>query len=122
MESHFQAEWDAMAENVGELDALQQKIHQFRPWFETSPQGLQMLESLASAFPDHGDVWAKSIQVAEGNKVTCTGFARTQPDLMALLERMRTHPDITGAPGPAIRGENPIQFSVTYQWEPQHDR
>jgi len=122
MESHLQAEWDAMAANVGELDALQQKIHHFRPWFETSPQGLQMLESIASAFPDHGDVWAKSIQVGEGYKVTCTGFARTQPDLMALLERMRTHPDITALQVQQIRGENPIQFSVTYQWEPHHDR
>jgi hypothetical protein len=122
IEGHLQAEWDAMAANVGELDGLQQKIRQFRPWFETSPQGLQLLESLASSFPDHGDVWAKSIQVAEGYKVTCTGFARTQPDLMGFLERMRTHPDITALQVQQIRGENPIQFSITYQWEPQHDR
>jgi hypothetical protein len=67
-------------------------------------------------------VWAKSIQVAEGYKVTCTGFARTQPDLMGFLERMRTHPDITALQVQQIRGENPIQFSITYQWEPQHDR
>jgi len=122
MENHFQAQWDAMAKNVGELDALQGNIHQFRPWFETSPQGLQVLDSLISAFPDQGDVWAKNIQVAEGYKVTCSGFARTQPALMSLLERMRTRPDITGLQVQQIRGEDPIQFSIAYQWEPQHDR
>lgn len=121
IESHLQARWDAMADEVGELDALQQKIREFRPWFEPAPQGLQLLDSLIQAFPEQGDVWAKSIQVAEGDKVTCTGFARTQPALMGLLGRMRARPDITALQVQQIRGENPIQFSITYQWEPRHD-
>jgi hypothetical protein len=121
IESHLQSRWDAMADNVAELDALQQKIHEFRPWFEPVPQGLQLLQSLVMAFPEQGDVWAKSIQVAEDGKVTCTGFARTQEALMALLARMRARPDITGLQMQQVRGENPIQFSVTYQWEPRHD-
>jgi hypothetical protein len=121
IESHLQSRWDAMADNVADLDALQQKIHEFRPWFEPAPQGLQLLQSLVLAFPEQGDVWAKSIQVAEDGKVTCTGFARSQPALMALLARMRARPDITALQMQQIRGENPIQFSITYQWEAQHD-
>jgi Tfp pilus assembly protein PilN len=121
IESHLQARWDAMAGNVADLDAIQQKIHLYRPWFEPAPQGLQLLDSLIQAFPDQGDVWAKSIQVAEGGKVTCTGFARSQPALMALLARMRARPDITALQVQQIRGANPIEFSITYQWEFQHD-
>jgi hypothetical protein len=121
IESHLEARWDAMADNVADLDAIQQKIHQFRPWFEPAPQGLQLLDSLVRAFPEQGDVWAKSIQVAQDGKVTCTGFARTQPALMGLLTRMRARPDITALQMQQIRGENPIQFSITFQWEPRHD-
>jgi len=121
IESHLQAKWDAMAADAGELDGLQKQIRQFQPWFEGSPQGVQLLSSLVSAFPDTGDVWAKTIQVGEGYKVTCTGFARSQPALMQLLQKMRARPDITAVQVQQIRGENPIQFVVTYQWEEQHD-
>jgi hypothetical protein len=121
VESHLQARWDAMADNVADLDAIQQKIHEFRPWFEPAPVRLQLLQSLVLAFPEQGNAWAKSIQVADDDKVTCTGFATTQPALMALLARMRARPDITALQVQQIRGENPIQFSITYQWEPQHD-
>jgi hypothetical protein len=121
IESHLQARWDAMADNVADLDGIQQKIHQFRPWFEPVPQGLQLLDSLVQAFPGSGEVWAKSVQVAEDGKVTCTGFATNQPALMGLLARMRARPDITALQVQQIRGDNPIQFSITYQWEPQHD-
>jgi len=121
IESHLQARWDAMADEVGELYGLQQKIREFRPWFEPAPRELQLLQSLALAFPERGEVWAKSIQVADDNKVTCTGFATAQPALLALLARMRARPDITALQVQQIRGENPIQFSMTYQWEAQHD-
>jgi len=121
IEGHLERQWNGMARTANELDGLQQKIHQFRPWFEPTPEGLQMIESLVAAFPDQGDVWAKSIQVAEGYKVTCTGFARTQPALIGLLDRLRARPDITALQVQQIRGENPIQFSITYKWQPQHD-
>ena len=41
---------------------------------------------------------------------------------MGLLDRMRARPDITGLQVKQMRGENPIQFSITYQWEQAHDR
>jgi hypothetical protein len=121
IESHLQSRWDAMAKDAGDLDTIQQQIRLYHPWFKQTPQGLQVLQSLVLAFPDEGDVWAKSIQVAEGYKVTCTGFAKSQPALMELLAHLRARPDITSLQVQQIRGENPIQFTVAYQWEPQHD-
>ena len=121
-ESHLQSRWDGMSGDVADLDALQQKIREFRPWFTPTPQGLQIMETLATAFPDAGDVWAKSIQVANGHKVTCTGFARTQATLMSMIDRLRARPDVSGVQVQQIRGENPVQFSIIFQWEEQHDR
>jgi hypothetical protein len=121
IESHYQSRWDSMKADSDELGTIQQNIRLYHPWFKQTPESLQVLQSLVLAFPDEGDVWAKSIQVAVGDKVTCTGFAKNQPALMALLARLRARPDISLLQVQQIRGENPIQFTVAYQWEPQHD-
>ena len=113
-------EWKAMQKNVAELESLQRKIRTFRPWFDAVPQAVGAFDGLALAFPDQGDVWAKSIQLGENNKVTCSGFAKTQPALMSLVERLRTRPDVAMVQIQQVRGENPVQFSLTYKWEPQN--
>lgn len=119
-ESHLEGEWNAMRKNVGELENLQLKLRQFRQWFDPAPQTVQALEALAAAFPDQGDVWAKSIQLGEGSKVTCSGFARNQAGFDALRDRLRSRSDVTGLQVQQVRGDNPVQFSLTYKWEP-HD-
>ena len=48
--------------------------------------------------------------------------ARTQPALMAMMDRLRARHDVSGLQVQQIRGENPIQFSIIYQWEAQNDR
>jgi hypothetical protein len=117
IESSLDAEWTGMRRKVADLEALQQRIRQFRPWFEPAPQTLQTIESLAAAFPDQGDVWAKSVQVVDGSKVTCSGFARNQSALLSWFDRLRSRKDVTGLQVQQVRGENPIQFSITYKWE-----
>jgi hypothetical protein len=116
-ENHLVNEWNGMQRNVAELDALQQKIHQFRPWFEPAPQVLQVMDGVIAAFPEQGDVWAKSLQVGEGYKVTCSGFARNQAALLALLDRLRKNPSVISLQVQQMRGDNPVQFSFTCKWE-----
>lgn len=120
IESRLESEWNAMRRDVADLEELQTKIRQFRPWFEPTPHTLEVLEALVAAFPDQGDVWAKSVHVTEGSKVACTGFARSQTALMSFLDRLRSRPDVTGLQLQQVRGENPVQFSVTYKWEGRH--
>ena len=115
-ESSLEKRWANMNASVNELDALQQKIRKFRPWFDRKPNGVQLLESLFAAFPDGGDVWAKGIQV-NGGKVTCTGFARNQPALLSMLDRLRHRSDVTNLQTQQIRGDNPVQFTIVYRWE-----
>lgn len=117
IESNLEAEWKGMRSRVGELESLQQGIRQFRPWFDSAPRHVQVLEGLASAFPDSGEVWAKSIQMGEGGKVTCSGFARNQGAMQSFLERLRKRKDVSGLTLQQQRGENPIQFSIVYKWE-----
>ena len=114
-EGNLQKRWTAMNSTVNDLDALQQKIRKFRPWFERKPVSVQLLESLFAAFPDGGDVWAKGIQI-NGTKVTCTGFARNQPALLSMLDRLRHRPDVSNLQTQQIRNENPVQFTIVYRW------
>jgi hypothetical protein len=105
-----------MKRNVAHLEALQQNIRRFRPWFESAPLNLQVLESLTASFPEQGEVWAKSVQIGEDFKVTCSGFAQNQPAMLAMLDRLRKRPDVTGVQVQSVRGEKPVQFSLTFKW------
>ena len=119
IESSLASDWEGMRGNVGELDTVQQKIRQFRPWFDTIPQNVQLLEALTGAFPEQGEVWAKSIQIGEDAKVTCSGFARNPAVLNALLDRLRARADVAELKVQQESGQNPMKFSFTYQWEPR---
>ena len=119
-ESHLEKRWAAMSGDVADLDALQAAIRRFRPWFEPQPQNLQVIETLFSAFPEQGDVWAKSIQIKPDGGVVCTGFARNRPAILALTDRLRKSQGVSGVQTQSIRGENPIQFTLTYKWAPLH--
>lgn len=137
MESSLNTEWDGMRNGVAELDALQQNIRRFRPWFAGSPQKLQALETLFAAFPEKGEVWARSVQIAayqeksenssrmvvstEASKVTVSGFTRSQAALMGLQEHLRKEPGVSALQLQQLRGNNPIQFSLTFKWESKHD-
>ena len=118
-ESRLGKRWAAMQGDVADLDALQTAIRRFRPWFEPAPQNLQLLEALFAAFPEQGDVWAKSIQIKTGT-VAVTGFSRTRPAILALTDRLRALPGVSGVQTQQIRGENPIQFTLIYKWSPEH--
>jgi hypothetical protein len=115
IESSLTAEWNGMKRNVSDLEQLQLRIRQYRPWFETAPQALQVIEGLIAAFPEQGDVWAKSIQIDDTNKVTCSGFARSQTAVLGVLERLRGRPDVTEVQVQQMRGANPVQFTFTFK-------
>jgi hypothetical protein len=120
IESGLQDEWNGMKRKVSDLDALQQNIRKYRPWFDPAPENLIILEGVVSAFPEQGDVWAKTIQITEGPKVTCTGFAKTHAALLALHDRLRARPEVSTLQVQQERGENPIQFSLTFKWDNSH--
>jgi len=136
-ESRLEAEWNTMKNTVADVEGLQQKIRQFRPWFEPEPQKLQAFSTLVVAFPEKGDVWTRSVQIgayleksetgarsvpsATASKVTVSGFARSNSVLLGLQERLRKQPGVSALQLQQYRGNNPVQFSLSYKWESKHE-
>lgn len=135
-ESRLTAEWNGMKTTVGELETLQQKIRQLRPWYDPAPRKLQALRTLVTVFPERGDLWTRSVALG-GDKpdtgarntpvspdtvvVSVSGFARGDTALMALQDSLRKQPGVSTVQRKQTRGNNPIQFSLIFKWQPQHD-
>jgi len=135
-ESYYEKKWNGMKNTVADLDEIQQKIRKFRPWFEPGPQKLQALKSLVAAFPERGDIWTRSIQITASlekgdgarsvqsstiSTVSVSGFARSNSVLMALHDSLSKQPGVSALQLKQIRGNNPIQFSLSFKWEPKHE-
>ncbi|MCS1406882.1 MAG: hypothetical protein M2R45_00037 [Verrucomicrobia subdivision 3 bacterium] len=114
----LEREWNGMADKVTELETLQNKIRQFRPWYDNSAQSLQIAKQLAAAFPKEGSIWAKSFEIKENNTVFCSGSARNYQDLIAVTDRLRAIEDISDVTLQQSHGEAPVQFAFKFVWNP----
>jgi len=110
--------WSAMSAKVSELDSMQQRIRQYRPWFDESFPNLAVLRQLSAAFPQDGSVTATSIEIREGSNVTCAGTARDTAAFLRMLETLNSAPGVTQLHRDQIRGTSPIQFTFGFQWNP----
>jgi hypothetical protein len=111
----LESEWQAMATPVTELEAVQAKIRQFRPWFDNSARTLTLTRELTAAFPEEGSVWLKSLQIKPDATVTCTGSARSNQALLDVQDRLRGHPRVENLKV-QFRGASPIQFTLQFAW------
>jgi hypothetical protein len=117
----LESEWKSMSAEVARLESLQARLRQFRPWFVEGTPSVELLEGLVKAFPESGEAWAKSVEIRDGTRVTCTGFARSQNAWLDLLDRLRAESGVDQLQVQAVHGESPLQFSVTYLWGRHHD-
>ncbi len=120
-ESSLESEWKSIKPAVAEVEILQNKIRQFRPWFEATPKSLQMMNGIIALFPETGDVYAKTLEIHENSKIVCSGFAKKQPALQEFLDRLQKCPQVTQLQTQQVRGNNPIQFSCTFIWKVSHE-
>jgi hypothetical protein len=120
-ERRLESEWTRIQPVVAELEVVQANIRQFRSWFDTTPRSLLIFEGLVSAFPETGDVWAKTIEFREGGRLACAGLARDQDAWMDFLARLRGRPEFSDVQVQQVRGEDPVQFTFTCTWAPTHD-
>jgi hypothetical protein len=114
--NHWQGEWNSMATKVTELDAIQQQIRRYRPWFDESIRSLSVLRSLTRAFPEDGAVSAKSVELRGETAVICSGTARDQASLMATLDRLQTTPEFANVRLEQSSGQSPVEFTLNFQW------
>ncbi|MGA3284977.1 MAG: hypothetical protein ABSD57_11035 [Verrucomicrobiota bacterium] len=107
----LRSRWSAMSAKIQELDGLQQQIRQYRPWFDDSFRSLTILRQLTLAFSEDGAVTAKTVEIRDGNTVTCSGTARDNAALLRTLNQLRTADGVTDVKLGQIRGKSPMQFT-----------
>ena len=86
----LRSQWSGMSAKVHELEGVQDQIQQYRPWFDDSFRDLAILRQLSLAFPEDGAVTAKTIEIRDGNTVSCSGTARDNAALLAMQAKLRT--------------------------------
>ena len=108
--------WAGMQIKVAELETMQQKIRQYRPWFDESLRSLSILRQLTTSFPEDGVVTAKTVEIRDANLVTCTGSARDNASLLRTLEKLRHADNVSDLKVDRIQGKSPIQFTFDFRW------
>ena len=113
----LQSQWSRIKSNVQDLEVMNGKIKQFRPWFDESVRGLQILKKLTEAFPEDGAVTAKTLEIRDLTTVTCSGVARDYQSLLRTVERLRAVPQIADVNLGQTRGQSPnMQFTFNVVW------
>lgn len=111
----LRTEWEAMAAQVAELEGVQARIREFRPWYDTGFRDLTIIKRIVECFPDSGSVSAKSLEI-HGSVVTITGTARDNASLLRTLDQIRLLKEVQGLKIEQIRGKTPAQFTFTFRW------
>jgi len=112
----LQSRWSEIKTEVAQLETTQAKIKQYRPWFDESARSLSILRQLTQAFPEDGVVTAKTIEVREGNVVTCTGTAKDMNSLLAVQKKLSTSGYAADVKLNRIQGKSPMQFTFDFRW------
>ncbi len=113
---HLRSQWSGMSAKVLELQGVQNHIQQFQPWFDDSFRDLAILRQLTLAFPEDGVVTAKTIQIQEGNTVSCSGNAQNNAALLATLGKLSGAEGVSNLKVDLIHGKAPMQFTFDFQY------
>ena len=108
--------WTKMAPTVHELAGVQQQIQQYRPWRDDSFRCLMILRQLAEVFPEDGVVTAKTLEIRDGNVVSCSGTARDNAALLRTLSQLRSADGVHDVKLDQIRGRTPMQFTFDFRY------
>jgi hypothetical protein len=112
----LRSQWSGMSAKVTELEKFQEQIRQYRPWFDDSFRSLSILRQLTKTFPEDGVIWAKTVEIRDGNVVTCTGSARDNAAWLRTFSQLRTADGVTDLKLVSSRGNLPMQFSFEFHW------
>ena len=91
-------------------------IRQYRPWFDESFQDLSILRELTLAFPEDGAVTAKTVEIRDGNIVSCAGTVRDYTALLRTQRELSGSENVSDLKVQEIRGKSPMQFTFEFHW------
>lgn len=115
--SRLQSQWAAMRPKVQELEAMQQRIKTFRPWFDESFRTLRILRQVTEAFPEEGTVTAKTLEIRGGELVTCTGVARDNIAFLKVHQQLQASGAVGSLKVDLMRGKTPMEFTFNFRWQ-----
>lgn len=114
--SSLESEWNRIKDRVAQVEVLQKKVKQFRPWFDDSVKSLEILKSLTEAFPEEGAVWAKILEIQDQSTVSCAGFAKNNADWLEMYDRLSANPRVADFQVQQVQGDAPLQFAFHFEW------
>jgi hypothetical protein len=71
---------------------------------------------MTEAFPQTGAVSAKTIELREPARVTCSGTALNRDALIKVLDELRRTKEISAVHIEMTRGSTPLEFTFNFQW------
>ena len=115
----LRSEWETMAADVKALDVVQDRIREFRPWYDESYRNLTILSRVTECFPENGSVTARSVEIhgITSQIVSISGTARDNASLLRTLDQLRKVKEVQAVKVEQIRGKVPAQFTFTFRWK-----
>jgi hypothetical protein len=114
--SLLKSRWSKMSAQVTELNGLQQQIQEYRPWYDETYSELGILRELSVAFPEDGAVTAKSVEIQDGNVVTCVGTAHDQGSFLRMVNQLGSSSNVRELKVEQERGKTPMLFTFNFKW------
>ncbi|MBI1290754.1 hypothetical protein GC173_05865 [bacterium] len=114
--SSLESQWSRMESDVAVVEGLEQDIRAWRAWYNPAVPTLDLMKSLTEAFPSGGDVYTKTLQIRDQREVICTGTAKRREDFVKFQEKLGATAGVSGLQVQQLRGEEPVQFSLTFRW------
>lgn len=112
----WQSKWSGMETKVVELSKIRDEIRRYRPWYDESVRTLAILRRVTEAFPQDGAVSAKTVELREPARVTCTGTARNRDVLFQALDKLREAKEVSDVHIENTRGSTPLEFTFNFHW------
>lgn len=112
----WESQWKQIETNVVELTKIRDQVRQYRPWYDDSVRSLSILKRMTEAFPQTGAVSAKTIELREPARVTCSGTALNREALIKVLDDLRRTREISSVHIEMTRGNTPLEFTFNFQW------
>ncbi len=114
--ARLESRWDASGPEIKDAEKLRDDVRQYRAWFDDSAQSMVILRELTNAFPVEGRVWLKKLEVENLETVECSVSAKTDDDMLAVLEKLRETRGIKDLQWSELRGNSPLEFRLSYRW------
>jgi len=84
-----------MSDNVARAREMIDRTSFARSWHDRRPEFLTCMTRVFEAFPHEGAVWATSLSVSEGMKVTFSGKAVSESAVLSVMDKLKSDKSIT---------------------------